>query len=141
MQHFQKGVFMNTHQSNEKILQILSEMEPLRDENEEERKRREAMTEEAKRKTMEEEPLAFPKKVAGAACVAIWIFALVALMFGFGELGVLIPFMLLALAAVCGLNIPGFLKKGKIGDVIIGVIACGLCVILALGILFVGGNR
>lgn len=131
---------MNNHQSNEKIIKILSEMEPIRDENEEERKRREAMTAEAK-KVMEEEPLAFPKKVAGATCVGIWIFALVALMFGFGELGVLIPFMLLALAAVCGLNIPGFLKKGKIGDVVVAVIACVFCVFVALGILFVGGNR
>lgn len=131
---------MNNHQSNEKIIKILSEMEPIRDENEEERKRREAMTAEAK-KAIEEEPLAFPKKVAGAACVGIWIFALVALMFGFGELGVLIPFMLLALAAVCGLNIPGFFKKGKIGDVIVAVIACVFCVFVALGILFVGGNR
>lgn len=132
---------MNSHQSNEKIIKILSEMEPIRDENEDERKRREAMTAEAKKNTMEEEPLAFPKKVAGATCVGIWIFALVALMFGFGELGVLIPFMMLALAAVCGLNIPGFFKKGKIGDVIVGIIACGFCVAVAFGILFVGGNR
>lgn len=132
---------MNSHQTNEKIIKILSEMEPIRDENEDERKRREAMTAEAKKNTMEEEPLTFPKKVAGTACVAIWVFALVALMFGFGDLGVLIPFMLLALAAVCGLNIPGFFKKGKIGDVIVAVIACVFCISVAFGILFVGGNR
>lgn len=132
---------MNSHQTNEKIIKILSEMEPIRDENEDERKRREAMTAEAKKNTMEEEPLAFPKKVAGTACVAIWGFALVALMFGFGDLGVLIPFMLLALAAVCGLNIPGFFKKGKIGDVIVAVIACVFCITVAFGIMFVGGNR
>ena len=132
---------MNSHQSNEKIIKILSEMEPIRDETEDERKRREAMTAEAKKNTMEEEPLAFPKKVAGATCVGIWAFALIDLMFGFGELGVLIPFMMLALAAVCGLNIPGFFKKGKIGDVIVAVIACVFCVFVALGILFVGGNR
>lgn len=132
---------MNSHQTNEKIIKILSEMEPIRDENEDERKRREAMTAEAKKNTMEEEPLAFPKKVAGTACVAIWGFALVALMFGFGDLGVLIPFMLLALAAVCGLNVPGFFKKGKIGDVVVAVIACVFCITVAFGILFVGGNR
>lgn len=132
---------MNTRQSNEKIIQILSEMEPIHDETDEEKKRREEMIAEAKKNAMEEAPLAFPKKVAGTACIAIWIFSLAALMFGFGDLGVLMPFMLLALGAVCGLNIPGFLKKGKIGDVVVAVIACGFCVFMALGILFVGGNR
>lgn len=115
-------------------------MEPIRDENEEEKKRRLKMTEEAK-KSLEEEPLAFPKKVAGATCVGIWGFSLVALMFGFGDLGVLIPFMMLALAAVCGLNIPSFVKKGKIGDIVMAVIACAVCIAVGFGILFVGGNR
>lgn len=85
--------------------------------------------------------MAFPRKVAGIVCVSLWIFALVALIGGFGELGVLLPFMLLSLGAVSGLNIPVFIKKGKIGDVIVAVIACAVCVMLALSILFVGGNR
>ncbi len=62
-------------------------------------------------------------------------------MFGFGEIGVLLPFMLLSLGAVSGLNIPVFFKKGKTFDVIVAVIACAVCVLFALGILFVGGNR
>ena len=61
-------------------------------------------------------------------------------MFGFGEIGVLLPFMLLSLGAVSGLNIPVFFKKGKIFDVVVAVIACAVCVLFALGILFVGGN-
>lgn len=132
---------MNSRQSNEKILKILSEMEPIREETDEERARREKMTEEAKKKAEEEAPLAFPRKVAGVVCVALWGFSLVALVFGFGDLGVLLPFMLLSLGAVCGLNIPVFIKKGKIFDVIVAVVACAICALIAFGVLFVGGNR
>lgn len=132
---------MNSRQSNEKIIQILSEMEPIHDETEEEKKRREQMAQEAIKKAADEAPLAFPRKVAGIICAALWGFSFMALLFGFGDLGVLLPFMLLALGSVCLLNIPVFWKKGKIGDVIVAVIGCAICAILAFGILFVGGNR
>lgn len=132
---------MNSRQSNEKILQILSEMEPIHDETDEERKRREQMTQEAIKNAAEEAPLAFPRKVAGIICAALWGFSFMALLFGFGDLGVLLPFMLLSLGAVCGLNIPVFWKKGKLWDVIIAIIGCFVCALLAFGILFVGGNR
>ncbi|MCH5201534.1 MAG: hypothetical protein J1F60_11320 [Oscillospiraceae bacterium] len=132
---------MNSRKNNEKIIQILSEMEPIRDETEEEKRSREQMTQEAIKAAEEEAPLAFPKKVAGVICVALWGFSLVALMFGFGDLGVLLPFMLLSLGAVCGLNVPAFWKKGKIFDVVVAIAACAVCVMVAFGILFVGGNR
>ncbi|MBD5114246.1 MAG: hypothetical protein HDT46_03460 [Ruminococcaceae bacterium] len=131
---------MNSRQSNEKIIQILSEMEPIREESDEERARRERMTEEAKN-AVEDAPLAFPRKVAGIVCIALWAFSLVALMFGFGDLGVLLPFMLLSLGAVSGLNIPVFIKKGKIFDVAVAVVACAICAAIAFSVLFVGGNR
>ncbi len=132
---------MNSKRSNEKIIQILSEMQPIHEETDEERERREKMTEEAIKNAEEEAPLAFPRKVAGIICVSLWLFSIIALMFGFGEIGVLLPFMLLSLGAVSGLNIPGFIKKGKITDAVVAVIACAVCLIFALGILFVGGNR
>lgn len=132
---------MNSKRSNEKIIQILSEMQPIHEETDEEREHREKMAEEAIKNVAEEAPLAFPRKVAGIICVSLWLFCLIALMFGFGELGVLLPFMLLSLGAVSGLNIPVFFKKGKIFDVVVAVIACAVCVLFALGILFVGGNR
>ena len=132
---------MNSHKTNEKIIQILSEMEPIRDETEEEKHNREQMAQEAIKNAEEEAPLAFPKKVAGVICIALWGFSIMALMFGFGDLGVLLPFMLLSLGAVCGLNIPAFWKKGKIFDVIAAIVACAFCAIISFGILFVGGNR
>lgn len=132
---------MNSRKNNEKIIQILSEMEPLHDETEEERRSREQMAQEAIKNAAEESPLAFPKKVAGVICVALWGFSLVALMFGFGDLGVLLPFMLLSLGTVCGLNIPDFWKKGKIFDVVVAIAACAICALVAFGLLFVGGNR
>ena len=132
---------MNSRKNNEKIIQILSEMEPIHDETEEEKRSREQMAQEAIKKAEEEAPLAFPKKVAGVICVSLWGFSIVALMFGFGDLGVLLPFMLLSLGTVCGLNIPAFWKKGKIMDVIVAIAACAICAVMALGLLFVGGNR
>ena len=132
---------MNSRKNNEKIIQILSEMEPLHDETEEERRSREQMAQEAIKNAADEAPLAFPRKVAGVICVALWGFSIMALMFGFGDLGVLLPFMLLSLGAVCVLNIPGFWKKGKIFDVIVAIAACAVCALVALGLLFVGGNR
>ena len=132
---------MNSHKNNEKIIQILSEREPIRDETEEEKRNREQMAQEAIKNAEEEAPLAFPKKVAGVVCVSIWGFSLFALMFGFGDLGVLLPFMLLSLGAVCGLNIPAFWKNGKLFDVIVSIIVCAVCAMMAFGLLFVGGNR
>ena len=132
---------MNSKRSNEKIIKILSEMQPIHEETDEERARREKMTEEAIKNAAEEAPLAFPRKVAGIVCVSLWAFSLVALIGGFGELGVLLPFMLLSLGTVSGLNIPVFIKKNKIGDVVVAIIACAICAILAVSILFVGGNR
>ena len=132
---------MNSHKNNEKIIQILSEMQPIHDETEEEKINREKLAQEAIKNAEEEAPLAFPRRVAGIVCVALWGFSIVALMFGFGDLGVLLPFMLLSLGVVCGLNIPGFWKKGKIFDVVVAIAACGVCMLVAFGILFVGGNR
>lgn len=116
-------------------------MEPIRNETEEEKHSREHMEQEAIKAAEGEVPLAFPKKVTGIICVALWGFSLVAVMFGFGDLDVLLPFMLLSLGTVCGLNIPAFWKNGKLFDVVIAIVACGFCLLAALGLLFVGGNR
>lgn len=132
---------MNSKRNNEKIIQILSEMEPIHDETEEERKQREKMAEEAIKNVTQESPWAFPRKVAGIICVALWVFSLVALMLGFADFGVLLPFMLISLGVVCALNIPIFFKQDKIGDVLVAIIACAVCLVFAFGMLFVGGNR
>lgn len=126
---------MNSKKTNEKIIQILSEMEPIHDETEEEKKAREKMAEEAIKNATAEAPLAFPRKIATVICVALWIFSIVSLMLGFADFGVLLPFMLISLAAVCGLNIPMFIKKGKIGDVIMAILACAVCFIFAVGMM------
>lgn len=132
---------MNSKSSNEKIIQILSEMEPIHDETEEEKQERERMAAQAIKNVTEESPWAFPRKIAGIFCVALWGFSLVALMFGFADFGVLLPFMLISLGVVCALNIPVFFKQGKTGDVVMAFIACAVCIGFALGLLFVGGNR
>lgn len=116
-------------------------MEPIHDETEEEKTQREKMAEQALKNVTEESPWAFPRRVAGVICAALWVFSLAALMLGFADFGVLLPFMLFSLGAVCGLNVPIFFKQGKIGDVVVAVIACTVCVAFALGMLFVGGNR
>ena len=132
---------MNSKRNNEKIIQILSEMQPIHDETEEEKKEREKMAAEALKNATEESPWIFPRRVAGIICVALWAFSLVSLMLGFADFGVLLPFMLISLGAVCVLNIPIFFKQGKIGDVVVAIIAGTVCIGFALGLLFVGGNR
>ena len=128
---------MNSKKSNEKIVQILSEMEPIHDETEEERIQREHMIAEAKRNAEGEEGgFAFARKVAAIICGILWVFCTVAFLVGMGEIGVLLPFMLLALGAVCALNIPVFLKKGKTGDIIMAVLTCGVCLLFAVAVLF-----
>ncbi|MCM1298177.1 MAG: hypothetical protein NC203_03085 [Firmicutes bacterium] len=128
---------MNSKKSNEKIVQILSEMEPIHDETEEERIQREQMIIEAKKNAEEEEGgLAFARKAAGIFCGVLWVFCIVAFMVGMGEIGVLLPFMLLALGVVCALNIPVFVKKGKTGDVIMAILTCGVCLLFAVAVLF-----
>ena len=131
---------MNSHKNNEKIIQLLSEMEPIRDESEEEKKKRLEMTANAIKNAEEEAPFAFAKRIAGGVCVALWAFAIVALVFGFGELGVLLPFMLISLAVVCGLNIPDFWKKGKIMDIVVAIAACAACLIFAVGMIIAGSR-
>lgn len=132
---------MNSKRNNEKIIQILSELEPIHDETEEEKAQREKMAAEALKKVTEESPWAFPRKVAGIICAALWVFSLVAFMLGFADFGVLLPFMLFSLGVVCALNIPVFFKQNKIGDVIVAVIACAVCMLFAFGMLFVGGRH
>ncbi len=128
---------MNSRKNNEKIVQILSEMEPIHDETEDERKQREKMIEEAKKNAEEEEGgFAFARKIAGIVCGILWVFSLVAFMIGMGEIGVLLPFMLLSLGVVCALNIPVFVKKGKTGDVIMAVLTVAVCLLFAVAILF-----
>lgn len=53
---------MNSRQSNEKIINILSEMQPIHDETDEERARREQMTEEAKKKPWRKPPWPFRER-------------------------------------------------------------------------------
>lgn len=128
---------MNSRKSNEKIVQILSEMEPLHDETEEERIQREKMIEEAKKNAEEEESIfTFVRKIAAVICGILWVFCLVAFLVGMGEIGVLLPFMLVSLGIVCGLNIPVFVKKGKTGDVIMAILTCGVCLLFAVAMLF-----
>ncbi len=128
---------MNSRKSNEKIVQILSEMEPIHDETEEERKQREKMIEQAKKNAEEEEStFTFVRKIAAIICIILWVFCLVAFLVGMGEIGVLLPFMLAALCAVCALNIPVFIKKGKTGDVIMAILTCGVCMLFAVAMLF-----
>ena len=129
---------MNSKSSNEKIINALRDLEPIHEETDEEREERLKIEKEALERATAEEPLAFPRKVAGYVCIAIWAFSLISLIFGMSDLGVILPFMMLALGAYFGLNIPVYVQKGKISDIVISILATAVCVILAVGLLTVG---
>ena len=54
---------MNSKRNNEKIIQILSELEPIHDETEEEKAQREKMAEEALKKLRRNPPGLFPERL------------------------------------------------------------------------------
>lgn len=126
---------MNSRKTNQKIIENLQNNEPIHQESAEEK-------ESEKRSTIEEAtkeaPFAFARKVSGVICIALWAFALVAMMTGMAELSLLVPFMLFALAAVCGFNIPVFMMKKKLWDVVVAVAATAVCTIVAVGMLVTG---
>ena len=131
---------MNRKSTNEKIINALHDLEPIHEETDEEKEERLKIEKEVLEKATAEPPLAFPRKVAGYICIAIWVFSVFALIFGMSEIGIILPFMLIALGAYFGLNIPVYVQKGKISDIIISILATAVCVILAIGILTVGGK-
>ena len=126
---------MNTHKNNEKIIIALSEMEPIPDISADERIEREVKLKEQMEKATEEAPLAFARRISGVLCIALWGFSVFALLFGFLDLGAMIPFMLFSHGLFIGLNIPVFVKKGKIIDIIISVAATGICLMIAVAML------
>lgn len=126
---------MNSKKTNEKIIKALSEMEPIPDLTSDERDKRDEEAKKAIDDATKEAPLAFARKVAGILCIALWAFSLVSILFGFGALGAMIPFMLIALGVYCGLNVPMFFQKGKTFDIVISIIATAVCFIIAVSLL------
>lgn len=129
---------MNSKKNNEKIINALHDLEPIHEETDEEREQRKKIEKEVLEKVTSEPPFAFARKISGYLCIAVWVFAVIALVTGMSEIGILLPFMLLALGIFCGLNIPVFFQKGKISDIIISILATAVCFIMAIGLLTVG---
>lgn len=125
---------MNSKKSNEKIITILSEMEPIHDETDEEKAKRLEMGARAAENAEKEPPLAFARKAASILCIALWVLSVIALISGSADITVLLPAMLLGLGIVCGLNIPVFFQKGKIFDIVISIMATAICLIMAVGL-------
>ena len=126
---------MNTDNNNEKLIRALSEMEPIPDISADERIEREEKLKEQMQKVTEEAPLAFLRRASGVLCIALWGVSVIALLFGFLDLGAMIPFLLFSLGLFVGLNIPVFVKKGKIIDIIVSVAATAICFMIAVAML------
>lgn len=126
---------MNSRKTNQKIIDALQGLEPIHDETDDERAERLRIEKETLEKVTKEEPLVFPRRVAGIFCAAVWVFSLVGLMLGFADIGVMLPFMLFALGVYAALNLPVFFSKGKIFDAVICIIAVAACLITAIGML------
>lgn len=129
---------MNSKKSNQKIIDALQDFRPIHEETDEERDERLKIEKEILEKVTKVPPLVFPRKVAGIFCAAVWLISLLGMAFGFASIGVMLPFLLLALGIYGGLNIPVFWWKEKIVDTIICFIATVVCIVIAVAMLTVG---
>ena len=129
---------MNSKKTNQKIIDALHDFRPIHEETDEEKEERLRIEKEMIEKVTKVAPLAFPRRIAGIFCAAVWALSLLGMAFGFASIGVMLPFLLLALGLYCGLNFPVFWMNGKIFDCVICVIATAVCVIIAIGMLTVG---
>ena len=67
------------------------------------------------------------RKFCGAVCVLMWLFAGFCMLTGSMEMKIFLPMCLYALCALAAVNAPIFIKKKKIVDGIIAIIAAIIC--------------
>ncbi|MBP3922196.1 MAG: hypothetical protein J6D27_04440 [Ruminiclostridium sp.] len=67
------------------------------------------------------------RKFCGAICIFMWIFAAFSMLTGTMEMKLFLPMCLYALCALAAVNAPIFMKKKKMLDGIIAIIAAVIC--------------
>lgn len=67
------------------------------------------------------------RKFCGAICIFMWIFAAFSMLTGTMEMKLFLPMCLYALCALAAVNSPIFMKKKKMLDGIIAIIAAVIC--------------
>lgn len=124
---------MNTRENNEKNIKKLEQTAILFNDGENVKQQEEA---EEQNTAVPEPPLMFARKLAVGVMLAFWVMAVV-FMLGGGDFRAMLPFLLLSVAAVALLNIPVFLFKKKIADVIIAVVAGTLLISISISLLLI----
>ena len=67
------------------------------------------------------------RKFCGAICIFMWIFAAFSMLTGTMEMKLFLPMCLYALCALAAVNAPIFMKKKKMLDGLIAIIAAVIC--------------
>jgi hypothetical protein len=116
---------MNTHEENTETLKKLQDAKPVFSESDKSSKIEEVT---------KEIPLAFARKFTGIACLALWAMSLIGMLTGAADMQVLVPVLLLPLAALCFFNVPVFLHKKKTFDVVVAIFTGCVLVMIALAI-------
>ncbi len=124
---------MNSPENNEKNIEKLEQTGKIYDDGEKHDSKIDEVT--------KEPPLAFPRKIVGWICVALWAFSILMLLMGQMDFSVAMPFMMFGLGAYAALNIPVFISKGKIFDIVVCCIATAVCFLVAIGLLVYGGSQ
>lgn len=124
---------MNSPENNEKNIEKLEQTGKIYDDGEKHDSKIDEVT--------KEPPLAFPRKIVGWICVALWAFSILMLLMGQMDFSVAMPFMMFGLGAYAALNIPVFISKGKIFDIVVCSIATAVCFLVAIGLLVYGGSQ
>lgn len=124
---------MNSRHNNEKIIKRMQENEPIFD-NQYEPGNNDVEDSHIDKATFEP-PLAFARKAVGWLCIAVWGFAILSLVFGFADVTLMFPIMLIALGLLAVFNIPVFWYKHKKFDIVVAIIAAVVCFYVGIGML------
>ncbi len=113
---------MNSYENNEEQIKKLERLEKVY--NDDCKENKPSSIEEATK----EPPLKFVRKVAVWLTALLWAASIVMLLSG-TELTLILPAMVMSLGLVCAVNVPAFIVKKKIGDVIVCLFAAAVCLI------------
>jgi hypothetical protein len=122
---------MNTFDRNEKNVAKMERLGKVYEESEEDKRRNQRLSLD---NATREYPLATVRRYSWVTCGGLWVFCIVGFIFRL-DLRVFIPALFVSLGVSVALNIPVFLAKRKIGDVIMGTIVALVCIGVAVSLL------
>lgn len=126
---------MNTPERNEKNIKKMQGAGKVYSESDEDKSlSKRELQKTALDNATREYPLATARRAAQVACVGLWLFSVLGMLFGV-SFKAMSPFLFFALSATLFLNLPVFFLKKKNADFVICLIAGISCLIIGISLL------